>query len=134
MAVLTAIDEQSPDIAQGVDKALEYRNEISEEEIEATGAGDQGLMFGYATNETDTYMPLPIFLSHQLAKRLSDVRKDEILNYLRPDGKVQVTVEYDENDQPKRIDTIVVSINMQKIQNLNKLKRILKTRHLSNSI
>lgn len=109
MAVLTAIDEQSPDIAQGVDKALEYRNEISEEEIEATGAGDQGLMFGYATNETDTYMPLPIFLSHQLAKRLSDVRKDEILNYLRPDGKVQVTVEYDENDQPKRIDTIVVS-------------------------
>ncbi|EES39799.1 methionine adenosyltransferase [Staphylococcus caprae M23864:W1] len=109
MAVLTAIDEQSPDIAQGVDKALEYRNKISEEEIEATGAGDQGLMFGYATNETDTYMPLPIFLSHQLAKRLSDVRKDEILNYLRPDGKVQVTVEYDENDQPKRIDTIVVS-------------------------
>lgn len=109
MAVLTAIDEQSPDIAQGVDKALEYRNEISEEEIEATGAGDQGLMFGYATNETNTYMPLPIFLSHQLAKRLSDVRKDEILNYLRPDGKVQVTVEYDENDQPKRIDTIVVS-------------------------
>lgn len=109
MAVLTAIDEQSPDIAQGVDKALEYRNDITEEEIEATGAGDQGLMFGYATNETDTYMPLPIFLSHQLAKRLSDVRKDKILDYLRPDGKVQVTVEYDENDKPKRIDTIVVS-------------------------
>lgn len=109
MAVLTAIDEQSPDIAQGVDKALEYRNDISEEEIEATGAGDQGLMFGYATNETETYMPLPIFLSHQLAKRLSDVRKDGTLDYLRPDGKVQVTVEYDENDKPKRIDTIVVS-------------------------
>ncbi|MDU0423498.1 methionine adenosyltransferase [Staphylococcus haemolyticus] len=109
MAVLTAIDEQSPDIAQGVDKALEYRNDISEEEIEATGAGDQGLMFGYATNETETYMPLPIFLSHQLAKRLSDVRKDDILDYLRPDGKVQVTVEYDESDKPKRIDTIVVS-------------------------
>ncbi|SCT87034.1 S-adenosylmethionine synthetase [Staphylococcus xylosus] len=109
MAVLTAIDEQSPDIAQGVDTALEYREDASEEEIEATGAGDQGLMFGYATNETDTYMPLPIFLSHQLAKRLSDVRKDEILNYLRPDGKVQVTVEYDEHDQPHRIDTIVVS-------------------------
>ena len=109
MAVLTAIDEQSPDIAQGVDKALEYRNDISEEEIEATGAGDQGLMFGYATNETETYMPLPIFLSHQLAKRLSDVRKDGTLGYLRPDGKVQVTVEYDENDKPKRIDTIVVS-------------------------
>ena len=109
MAVLTAIDEQSPDIAHGVDKALEYRNDISEEEIEATGAGDQGLMFGYATNETETYMPLPIFLSHQLAKRLSDVRKDGTLGYLRPDGKVQVTVEYDENDKPKRIDTIVVS-------------------------
>ncbi|HHZ8909104.1 TPA: methionine adenosyltransferase [Staphylococcus aureus] len=109
MAILTAIDEQSPDIAQGVDKALEYRAKDSEEEIEATGAGDQGLMFGYATNETETYMPLAIYLSHQLAKRLSDVRKDGTLNYLRPDGKVQVTVEYDENDNPVRIDTIVVS-------------------------
>lgn len=108
MAILTAIDEQSPDIAQGVDKALEYRDKDSEEEIEATGAGDQGLMFGYATNETETYMPLAIYLSHQLAKRLSDVRKDGTLNYLRPDGKVQVTVEY-ENDNPVRIDTIVVS-------------------------
>ncbi|AYU55540.1 methionine adenosyltransferase [Staphylococcus debuckii] len=109
MAVMSAIDEQSPDIAQAVDRALEYRNEISEEEIEATGAGDQGLMFGYATNETDTYMPTPIFFSHQLAKRLSDVRKDGTLKYLRPDGKVQVTVEYDENDKPIRIDTIVIS-------------------------
>ncbi|HDH7101538.1 TPA: methionine adenosyltransferase [Staphylococcus aureus] len=109
MAILTAIDEQSPDIAQGVDKALEYRDKDSEEEIEATGAGDQGLMFGYATNETETYMPLAIYLSHQLAKRLSDVRKDGTLNYLRPDGKVQITVEYDENDNPVRIDTIVVS-------------------------
>lgn len=109
MAILTAIDEQSPDIAQGVDKALEYRDKDSEDEIEATGAGDQGLMFGYATNETETYMPLAIYLSHQLAKRLSDVRKDGTLNYLRPDGKVQVTVEYDENDNPVRIDTIVVS-------------------------
>lgn len=109
MAILTAIDEQSPDIAQGVDKTLEYRDKDSEEEIEATGAGDQGLMFGYATNETETYMPLAIYLSHQLAKRLSDVRKDGTLNYLRPDGKVQVTVEYDENDNPVRIDTIVVS-------------------------
>ncbi|HCY0684309.1 TPA: methionine adenosyltransferase [Staphylococcus aureus] len=109
MAILNAIDEQSPDIAQGVDKALEYRDKDSEEEIEATGAGDQGLMFGYATNETETYMPLAIYLSHQLAKRLSDVRKDGTLNYLRPDGKVQVTVEYDENDNPVRIDTIVVS-------------------------
>lgn len=127
MAVLTAIDEQSPDIAQGVDKALEYRNEISEEEIEATGAGDQGLMFGYATDETDTYMPLPIFLSHQLAKRLSDVRKDEILDYLRPDGKVQVTVEYDENDQPRRIDTIVVSTQHAEDVELAQIEKDIKT-------
>ena len=134
MAVLTAIDEQSPDIAQGVDKALEYRNEISEEEIEATGAGDQGLMFGYATNETDTYMPLPIFLSHQLAKRLSDVRKDEILDYLRPDGKVQVTVEYDENDQPKRIDTIVVSTQHAEDVELEQIEADIKTCHLPYSI
>lgn len=127
MAVLTAIDEQSPDIAQGVDKALEYRNEISEEEIEATGAGDQGLMFGYATDETDTYMPLPIFLSHQLAKRLSDVRKDEILDYLRPDGKVQVTVEYDEEDQPRRIDTIVVSTQHAEDVELAQIEKDIKT-------
>ena len=127
MAVLTAIDEQSPDIAQGVDKALEYRNEISEEEIEATGAGDQGLMFGYATDETDTYMPLPIFLSHQLAQRLSDVRKDEILDYLRPDGKVQVTVEYDEDDQPRRIDTIVVSTQHAEDVELAQIEKDIKT-------
>lgn len=127
MAVLTAIDEQSPDIAQGVDKALEYRNEISEEEIEATGAGDQGLMFGYATDETDTYMPLPIFFSHQLAKRLSDVRKDEILDYLRPDGKVQVTVEYDEDDQPRRIDTIVVSTQHAEDVELAQIEKDIKT-------
>ena len=126
MAVLTAIDEQSPDIAQGVDKALEYRNDISEEEIEATGAGDQGLMFGYATNETDTYMPLPIYLSHQLAKRLSDVRKDEILDYLRPDGKVQVTVEYDEDDQPKRVDTIVVSTQHAEDVELEQIEKDIK--------
>lgn len=123
MAILTAIDEQSPDIAQGVDTALEYREGVTEEEIEATGAGDQGLMFGFATNETDSYMPLPIDLSHKLAKRLSDVRKDHILDYLRPDGKVQVTVEYDEQDQPTRIDTIVVStqhaedVSLEQIQN-----------------
>ena len=126
MAVLTAIDEQSPDIAQGVDKALEYRKEISEEEIEATGAGDQGLMFGYATNETDTYMPLPIFLSHQLAKRLSDVRRDNILNYLRPDGKVQVTVEYDENDKPHRIDTIVLSTQHAEDTDLDQIEKDMK--------
>ncbi|WP_049386915.1 methionine adenosyltransferase [Staphylococcus epidermidis] len=127
MAVLTAIDEQSPDIAQGVDKALEYRNDISEEEIEATGAGDQGLMFGYATDETDTYMPLPIFLSHQLAKRLADVRKDEILDYLRPDGKVQVTVEYGENDKPRRIDTIVVSTQHAEDVELAQIEKDIKT-------
>ncbi|KRG10486.1 methionine adenosyltransferase [Staphylococcus sp. NAM3COL9] len=126
MAVLTAIDEQSPDIAQGVDTALEYRNDVSEEEIEATGAGDQGLMFGYATNETDTYMPLPIFLSHQLAKKLSDVRKDEILKYLRPDGKVQVTVEYDEQDKPQRIDTIVVSTQHAEDTELQKIQDDIK--------
>lgn len=126
MAVLTAIDEQSPDIAQGVDTALEYRDDISEEEIEETGAGDQGLMFGYATNETDTYMPLPIFLSHQLAKRLSDVRKDDIIDYLRPDGKVQVTVEYDENDKPKRIDTIVVSTQHAEDKSLEEIQEDIK--------
>ncbi|SUN00498.1 methionine adenosyltransferase [Staphylococcus warneri] len=126
MAVLTAIDEQSPDIAQGVDTALEYRDDISEEEIEATGAGDQGLMFGYATNETDTYMPLPIFLSHQLAKRLSDVRKDDIIDYLRPDGKVQVIVEYDKNDKPKRIDTIVVSTQHAEDKSLEEIQEDIK--------
>ncbi|ALN76727.1 methionine adenosyltransferase [Staphylococcus agnetis] len=108
MSVLTAIDEQSPDIAQGVDRALEY-HEDNQDEVLNTGAGDQGLMFGYATNETDTFMPLPIDLSHKLSKRLTTVRKDGTLSYLRPDGKVQVTVEYDENNQPKRIDTIVIS-------------------------
>lgn len=126
MAILTAIDEQSPDIAQGVDKALEYRDKDSEEEIEATGAGDQGLMFGYATNETETYMPLAIYLSHQLAKRLSDVRKDGTLNYLRPDGKVQVTVEYDENDNPVRIDTIVVSTQHAEDMTLEQIQEDIK--------
>ncbi|WP_086896507.1 methionine adenosyltransferase [Staphylococcus aureus] len=126
MAILTAIDEQSPDIAQGVDKALEYRDKDSEEEIEATGAGDQGLMFGYATNETETYMPLAIYLSHQLAKRLSDVRKDGTLNYLRPDGKVQVTVEYDENDNPVRIDMIVVSTQHAEDMTLEQIQEDIK--------
>lgn len=109
-AVLTAIDEQSPDIAGGVDQALEAREgQMNDEDIEAIGAGDQGLMFGYANNETPELMPLPISLSHKLAKRLSDVRKEKVLDYLRPDGKTQVTVEYDENDCPVRIDTIVIS-------------------------
>lgn len=109
-AVLTAIDEQSRDIAESVDRSLEARQGLmSEEEIEAIGAGDQGLMFGYATNETAEYMPLPISLAHQLSKRLTDVRKNETLPYLRPDGKTQVTIEYDQNNQPVRIDTIVIS-------------------------
>lgn len=122
MAILTAIDEQSPDIAQGVDCALEDRDDLSDREIESIGAGDQGLMFGFATNETETYMPLPGYLAHQLAKRLTDVRKDGTLEYLRPDGKTQVTVEYDENDKPVRVDTIVISsqhhekIELEKIQ------------------
>ncbi len=122
MAILTAIDEQSPDIAQGVDCALEDRDDLSDREIESIGAGDQGLMFGFATNETETYMPLPGYLAHQLAKRLTDVRKDGTLEYLRPDGKTQVTVEYDKNDKPVRVDTIVISsqhhekIELEKIQ------------------
>lgn len=107
-AVLTAIDEQSPDIAQGVDQALEMR-ELSEDELDAIGAGDQGLMFGYACNETPEFMPLPISLAHQLSKRLADVRKDETIPYLRPDGKTQVTIEYDENKLPVRVDTVVLS-------------------------
>ncbi|UXR68907.1 MULTISPECIES: methionine adenosyltransferase [unclassified Staphylococcus] len=125
MSVLTAIDEQSPDIAQGVDRALEYRN-ASNDEVLNIGAGDQGLMFGYATNETDSFMPLPIDLSHKLAKRLTDVRKDGTLDYLRPDGKVQVTVEYDENDQPKRIDTIVISSQHHEEVELEQIQRDIK--------
>lgn len=109
-AVLTAIDEQSADIAMGVDRALEARTGImSDEQIEAIGAGDQGLMFGFATNETEDYMPLPISLAHKLSRRLTEVRKNGTLSYLRPDGKTQVTVEYDEAGKPVAIDTVLLS-------------------------
>lgn len=115
-AVFTAIDEQSGDIAMGVDKALEAKlssdsseNKMSDAEIEAIGAGDQGMMFGYATNETEEYMPYPISLAHKLALQLTKVRKDGTLRYLRPDGKTQVSVEYDENGKPKRLEAVVLS-------------------------
>ena len=108
-AVMVALDKQSADIAMGVDKALEAKNGDDDAAIEAIGAGDQGMMFGYATNETEEYMPYSANLAQKLAKRLTDVRKDGTLPYLRPDGKTQVTVEYDENDKPVRLDAIVVS-------------------------
>ncbi len=108
--VMIALDHQSPDIAMGVDKSLEARDKKdSDAEIAATGAGDQGMMFGYATNETEEYMPYPIVLAHKLTKQLTKVRKTGVLPYLRPDGKSQVTVEYDENGRPVRVATVVVS-------------------------
>ena len=109
-AVITAIDEQSADIAMGVNKALEAKEHLmSEDEIEAIGAGDQGMMFGYAVNETPELMPYPISLAHKLTRQLTRVRKDGALTYLRPDGKSQVTVEYDENGKPARLDAVVIS-------------------------
>ena len=108
--VITAIDEQSSDIAMGVDKALEAKEHtMSEEEIDAIGAGDQGMMFGYASDETPEYMPYPIALAHKLSRKLTEVRKNGTLPYLRPDGKTQVTVEYDENGVPARLDAVVLS-------------------------
>ena len=108
--VIVSLDEQSADIAMGVDMALEAKEKkMSDEEIEAIGAGDQGMMFGFATNETEEYMPYAIAMAHKLARRLTEVRKDGTLKYLRPDGKTQVTVEYDENDRPARLDAVVLS-------------------------
>ncbi|MCW6664824.1 methionine adenosyltransferase [Aerococcaceae bacterium NML191219] len=118
LAVLVSLDEQSPDIAMGVDDALETRGEKKE-----LGAGDQGLMFGFACDETPELMPLPISLSHRLAQRLADVRKTHLLDYLRPDGKTQVTVEYDEHNQAKRIDTIVVSTQHSETVTLDELRQ-----------
>lgn len=126
-AVLTSINEQSPDIAMGVNQALEAREgQMTDEEIEAIGAGDQGLMFGFACNETAELMPLPISLAHQLARRLTEVRKEGILPYLRPDGKTQVTIEYDENNQPVRVDTIVISTQHNPEIALEQIQRDLK--------
>ncbi len=120
--VLTSIDSQSPDIALGVNESLEAKNG-EKDENSRIGAGDQGMMFGYACNETEEYMPLAISLSHKLAKQLAAVRKDGTLNYLRPDGKTQVTVEYD-GSEIKRVDTIVISTQHDEDVKLDKLKRI----------
>ncbi|WP_025117478.1 methionine adenosyltransferase [Lysinibacillus fusiformis] len=127
LAVLVAIGEQSPDIAQGVDQALEAREgSMTDADIEAIGAGDQGLMFGYACNETPELMPLPISLAHKLARRLTEVRKSGELAYLRPDGKTQVTIEYDDNNVPVRVDTIVISTQHDEEATLDQIQADLK--------
>ena len=124
-AVLTSIDEQSADIAMGVDEALESKKGDMDDEIEAVGAGDQGMMFGFATNETEEYMPLPIAMAHRLARKLSEVRKNGTLKYLRPDGKTQVTVEYEDN-KPKRIDAIVISTQHGEDVSLEQIEKDMK--------
>ena len=121
--VLVNLSKQSPDIALGVDKSLEDKEG---DNLESEGAGDQGLMFGYATDETEAYMPMPIYLAHRLAKKLTEVRKQNEIPYLRPDGKVQVTVEYDENERPVRVDTVVVSTQHTEETDLEILKRDIK--------
>lgn len=121
VAVLVSIDEQSPDIAQGVDEALEARE--AEKSYDEIGAGDQGLMFGFAVDETPELMPLPIALSHQLVRHLSELRKDKTLAYLRPDAKAQVTVEYDENEKPLRVDTVVISAQHDPEIGLDQIKK-----------
>ncbi|MGG0644915.1 methionine adenosyltransferase [Sporosarcina gallistercoris] len=126
-SVLTSIDEQSPDIAASVDRALEAREGLmDDEELEAIGAGDQGLMFGYACNETEELMPLPISLAHKLSRQLTKVRKEETLDYLRPDGKTQVTIEYNEQNEPIRVDTIVISTQHHPEVTLEQLQREVK--------
>lgn len=123
--VITAIDEQSPDIAQGVDDSLETR-EGEADPLDKIGAGDQGLMFGYATDETPEYMPLTLVLSHKLMRKIAQLRKDGVISYLRPDAKAEVTVEYDENDKPLRVDTIVLSTQHDPEVSLDQIKKDIK--------